>query len=295
MFPVRESSRHLAVALAALLITTELVFLSMIILKQTGIVVPQVWTHEPMAPASHQTGLKDNWELLIPQVNPGDIKSGKTVQSVQEKSESAEEKQAHAENLTEEVILSEKAEMIEEGHRIEEASPVQATANEKLNKLAEQYNADPYYLAYIVEVEKQFGLDPCELLAIIAQESGFKPQTHMDGGSLSYSTTQMKMPTAKTAHMAITEYYKIDIPYPTHELLNSDKKYAAFLAGGYLRYLHDTYQDKYESYTAYNWGIGGRMTFYNKNGHFKSPYALKIAGLTESFRQLIGSEYYILS
>ncbi|HHV65012.1 MAG TPA: lytic transglycosylase domain-containing protein [Peptococcaceae bacterium] len=168
-----------------------------------------------------------------------------------------------------------------------------AAVNENLNKLAQMYNAEPEYLAYIVEVEKKFNLEPCELLAVIAQESGFKPQTRMDGGSLSYSTTQMKMPTAITSHMAITEYYKFDIPYPTHELLNNDKKYAAFLAGGYLRYLHDTYQDKYESYTAYNWGIGGRMTFYNKYGHFKSPYALKIANLAESFRQMIGEEYYV--
>lgn len=167
----------------------------------------------------------------------------------------------------------------------------EAFTREKLDKLAERYKADPEYLSYIIQVENTFQLNPCELLALIAQESGFKPQTRMDGGSLSYSTTQMKLPTAKTAYMAITEYYKMDIPYPTHELLKEDKYYAAFLAGGYLRYLQDTYQDKYEAYTAYNWGIGGRMIFYKNNGHFKSPYALKVASLEESFEKYVGEEY----
>ncbi|NLI93937.1 MAG: transglycosylase SLT domain-containing protein [Peptococcaceae bacterium] len=162
---------------------------------------------------------------------------------------------------------------------------------EKISNLAAKYKSDPEYLHYIIQVEKTFKLEPCDLLALIAQESGFKPQTHMDGGSLSYSTTQMKMPTAKTAYMAITEYYNMEIPYPTDELLREDKNYAAFLAGGYLRYLNDTYKNKYESYTAYNFGIGGRMIFYQNNGHFKSPYAIKVASLGESFVKYVGNEY----
>lgn len=161
---------------------------------------------------------------------------------------------------------------------------------EKLNKLAEKYSVEAEYLQYILEVEKTFRLEPCELLALIALESGFKPKTHMDGGSLSYNTTQMKMSTAKTAYIAITEYYKMNIPYPSHELLRDDKYYAALLAGGYLRYLHDTYKNKYESYTAYNRGIGGRMEFYKKNGHFKSPYAVKVANLSQSFGKYLGSQ-----
>jgi len=171
------------------------------------------------------------------------------------------------------------------------AVPLEALSTEKLNKLAAEYNADPEYLNYIVQVEKTFNLEPCGLLALIAQETGFKPQTHMDGGTLSYSATQMKLATAKTAYMAITEYYKMEIPYPTHQLLLDNKDYAAFLAGGYLRYLNDTYNDKYESYTAYNRGIGGRLTYYNNNGHFKSPYAVKVANLEESFIAYIGQEY----
>jgi len=164
---------------------------------------------------------------------------------------------------------------------------------EKLDKLAAKYKAEPEYLYYIVEVEKAFNLEPCELLALVAQESGFNPKTHMDGGSLSYSTTQMKLATAKTAYMALTEYYKINVPYPTHELLRDDKYYATLLAGGYLRYLHDVYKDRYESYTAYNWGIGGRMTFYNQNGHFMSPYAVKVSNLVKSFEQYLGEDYSI--
>ncbi|RNC28630.1 MAG: hypothetical protein AWM53_01289 [Candidatus Dichloromethanomonas elyunquensis] len=167
--------------------------------------------------------------------------------------------------------------------------------NDKLNNLAVKYQSDPEYLDYIIQVEKTFKLEPCELLALIAQETGFKPQTHMDGGSLSYSTTQMKLPTAKTAYMAITEYYKMDIPYPTDELLREDKNYAAFLAGGYLRYLHDTYSNKYETYTAYNLGIAGRMEFFKNNGHFKSPYATKVASLGETFLELVGKEYDTIS
>lgn len=239
MFPLRESGRYLAKALAALLIATELVLLSLAILNYT-----ENYT-EPSA-AQEETvlvsGLKDNWELISPETKL-------------------------------------------------ETQIANSYSREKLDNLANKYQADPEYLDYIIQVEKTFNLAPCELLALIAQESGFKPQTHMDGGSLSYSTTQMKMPTAKTAYMAITEYYKMEIPYPTDELLKEDKYYAAFLAGGYLRYLHDTYNNKYESYTAYNWGIGGRMIFYKNNGHFKSPYAIKVANLGESFVNYIGEEY----
>lgn len=246
MFPIRESSKYLAMATAVLLIIAQLLFLGL----RLG---------EEMKPRQIE-GLKDNWELIS---------------SIQ---------------------LTQKEEPgVKAGEEAERAYTAYSTINsEKLGQLAEKYHAEPDYLDYIIQVEKTFNLEPCELLAVIAQESGFKPQTHMDGGSLSYSTTQMKMATAKTAYMAITEYYKLDIPEPTHELLNDNKYYAAFLAGGYLRYLHDVYQDKYESYTAYNWGIGGRMTFYKNNGHFKSAYALKVADLGESFQKYIGKDYYLL-
>jgi len=166
--------------------------------------------------------------------------------------------------------------------------------NKKLQLLAERYQADPKYLDFIVKVEKTFKLEPCELLALIAQESGFKPQTRMDGGSLSYSTTQMKLATAQTAYMAITEYYKMNIVPPTHELLQNNQYYATFLAGGYLRYLYDVYKNKEEAYTAYNWGIGGRMVFYQKNGHFRSAYALKLSNLRDEFRHFVGKDYALI-
>ncbi|HHV65013.1 MAG TPA: hypothetical protein GXX46_08085 [Peptococcaceae bacterium] len=156
---------------------------------------------------------------------------------------------------------------------------------EIIEKIAQAYNVEEEYLYYIVGVEKMFQLKPYELLALIAQESKFISQTKMDGGSYSYNTTQMKLNTAKTAYMAITEYYGKDIPAPTHELLLEDKYYAALLAGGYLKYLHDTYQDKYESYTAYHRGIGGRLDFFAQNGHYKSPYALQIVELNAAFAE----------
>ncbi len=154
---------------------------------------------------------------------------------------------------------------------------------DSLNYLAQEYDIEDEYLYYIMEVEKTFDLEPYELFALISQESKFIPQTKMDGGSFSYSTTQMKLATAKTAYMAITEYYKKEIPYPTHQLLTEDKYYATLLAGGYLKYLHDVYKNKYESYTAYHRGIGGRLEFYKKHGHYKSPYALQIAGQSSAF------------
>jgi len=169
--------------------------------------------------------------------------------------------------------------------KIQETAEHQVYQHEKIDQLARDYQVESEYLYYIAEVEKIFELEPYELFALIAQESGFTPQTRMDGGSLSYNTTQMKMPTAKTAYMAITEYYKKDIPYPTHEKMAEDKYYATMLAGGYLKYLHDTYHDKYESYTAYRWGIGGRLDYYQRNGHFQSAYALKISELNQTFAQ----------
>lgn len=154
-----------------------------------------------------------------------------------------------------------------------------------LDFLASAFDVEPEYLGYIAQVEVTFGLEPYELMALIAQESEFIPQTKMDGNSLSYNATQMKLATAKTAFMAITEYYNMDIAYPTHELLSEDKYYAAMLAGGYLKYLHDIYQDKYESYTAYHKGIGGRLAYYREKGDYKSEYALQVAGLTAAFAQ----------
>ncbi|NLM22239.1 MAG: transglycosylase SLT domain-containing protein [Peptococcaceae bacterium] len=169
----------------------------------------------------------------------------------------------------------------------------QTYSSEKIKCLAAKYNVNSEYLNYIIKVEKKFNLQPCELLALIAQESGFKPQTRMDGGSLSYSTTQMKLPAAITAYKAITEYYNMEIPYPTDELLKSNEYYAALLAGGYLRYLNDTYNNnKYESYSAYNLGIGGKNQFYKRHGHYKSSYAVKVASLGDSFAQYIGPEYF---
>ncbi|AFV01217.1 hypothetical protein UNSWDHB_2183 [Dehalobacter sp. UNSWDHB] len=161
----------------------------------------------------------------------------------------------------------------------------QTYRQENLARIARDYQVDAEYLAYIASVEETFHLEPYELFALIAQESKYVPATNMDGGSLSYNTTQMKLATAKTAYMAITEYYHKEIPYPNGELLSTDKYYATYLAGGYLRYLEDVYMNKYESYTAYRLGINGRLTFYENNGHYKSAYAVQVESLSRSFAQ----------
>lgn len=161
---------------------------------------------------------------------------------------------------------------------------------EKINYIADKYNANPRYLNYIVEIEKVLELEPYSLLALIAIESEFKPQTKIDAGSLSYSTTQMKMNSAITAHMAMTKYYDLNVAYPNDWMLQNNKYYATYLAAGYLKYLNGVYKDRYESYTAYNWGIPGRMIYYNKYGNFKSPYALKVEELQKSFKEYIDGD-----
>jgi hypothetical protein len=83
---------------------------------------------------------------------------------------------------------------------------------ESIDYLINKYNVEPEYIYYLISVEKTFELAPYELIALIAKKSSFMSPTRMDGGSLLYSTTQMKLATAKTAYMAITEYYKMDIP-----------------------------------------------------------------------------------
>lgn len=264
----KDCSHHLGIALAALIISTQIVLFGM----ATYVEATQIPVQEPrkttIAHIDTTHNLRNvNNEIITSEINQKDdmneaLESQKTVQNADAK-------------------------------KIVQTLGYEQFGKEKLDKLAAKYNAEPEYLYYIVEVEKAFNLEPCELLALIAQESGFRPVTHMDGGSLSYSTTQMKLATAKTAYMALTEYYRIDVPYPSHELLRDDKYYATLLAGGYLRYLHDVYKDKYESYTAYNWGIGGRMIFYNQNGHFMSPYAVKVASLIKSFEQYVGEDYRI--
>jgi hypothetical protein len=161
----------------------------------------------------------------------------------------------------------------------------QAYKKDKIDMLANEYHVEPDYLYYIVQVEREFNLEPYELFALIYLESKFVPDTKMDGGSLSYSTTQIKLPTAITAYNAITEYYKKIIPYPSHELLSANKYYATLLAGGYLKYLEDVYKDKYESYTAYRLGINGRIEYFKRNGNYKSTYALQLDKIRNSLAQ----------
>ena len=195
----KDCSRHLGIALAALIISTQMVLFGM----ATYVEATQNSVHEPRVkiasfePVKNLRIINDNHK----NENEESVEVHKAVQTVQTA------QSVHTID-TQKIIQSQGYEHF---------------SKEKLDKLAAKYNADSEYLYFIVEVEKVFNLEPCELLALIAQESGFRPQTHMDGGSLSYSTTQMKLPTAKTAHMAMTEYYKIDIPYPTHELLRDDK------------------------------------------------------------------------
>lgn len=264
----KDCSHHLGIALAALIISTNIVLFGMATYFEAT-----------------QPPLQEPRETIVASVN--NTQNLKTINNDIITTENKED------NNLDETLESQKTVQTADAKKIVQTLGYEEFGKEKLDKLAAKYNAEPEYLYYIVEVEKAFNLEPCELLALIAQESGFNPKTHMDGGSLSYSTTQMKLATAKTAYMALTEYYKIDVPYPTHELLRDDKYYATLLAGGYLRYLHDVYKDKYESYTAYNWGIGGRMIFYNQNGHFMSSYAVKVANLVKSFEQYVGEDYRI--
>jgi curli biogenesis system outer membrane secretion channel CsgG len=162
-------------------------------------------------------------------------------------------------------------------------------SQERLEKIARDYQVDYEYLKYLSEVEKNFNLEPYELFALIASESAFIPITKMDGGSLSYNTTQMKLVTAEAVYKIITENYQMEIPYPNGELLEKDKNYAALLAGGYLRYLRDLYESKEESYTAYQMGMSGRLNYYQKHGDYWSPYAVKIDALRQSFLELPAS------
>lgn len=218
------------------------------------------------------------------------ISGSEARQPAQNLSESTaqEVRQASVEAPIEEAGQNERRRAVVEPEKLSRA--VAAPGN-LLTQFTDQYGVDPAYVRYIIQVEEIFQLEDCELLALIGQESGFRPKTRMDGGSLSYNTTQMKLATAKTAYMAITEYYHIQVPQPTHEKLEDDPYYAAFLAGGYLRYLNDVYKDPYETLTAYNWGINGRMTYLDKHGDFRSPYALKVTQLQKSIREQLKSDY----
>ena len=184
-----------------------------------------------------------------------------------------------------EVITQKETENVETQSEVSlnEENENEIYGQENLEKIARAYQVDYEYLEYLAEVEKTFELDPYELFALIASESAFIPITKMDGGSLSYNTTQMKLGTAEAAYKVITENYQIDIPYPNGELLKKDKNYAALLAGGYLRHLRDLYGNKEESYTAYQMGMSGRLSYYKKHGDYWSPYAVKIDTLRKSF------------
>lgn len=182
-------------------------------------------------------------------------------------------------------IVSENECSTPSSNEIAESDQNQKYSQKALERIAQEYHVEYEYLVYIASVEETFQLEQYELFALIATESKFVSCTEMDGGSLSFNTTQMKLASAKTAYMAITDYYHQEILYPNADILTSDRKYAAYLAGGYLRYLKDVYKNQDESYTAYRMGINGRLTYYQEYGDFESPYAVQVKTLCHSFEQ----------
>jgi len=146
---------------------------------------------------------------------------------------------------------------------------------------------DIEWLHYIVKMEKDCHLQRGELMSLIYSENSFTHKTVMDGGSLSYGCSQMKLSTAMDAYRQIKST-GIQIAEPTENLLRNDKMYLTEFTGRYLQFMHNKLTNPYEVWTSYNKGFGNTQF---KNSHYVCQYSNNIFKNMVNFASIIGDAY----
>jgi len=154
---------------------------------------------------------------------------------------------------------------------------------DKLTEIGAPYKCnDIPWLQHIYNTEQTCQLKAGELFGLIANESSLNNITKMDGGSLSYGVTQIKLPTAKIMYEALKSK-GISIQMPTAALLQ-DKYYAVTLSGRYLQYLKTIYTDQNVIY--HFWNLGN--TTAHAATHCIYEYTINMAGHIAKFAGILG-------
>lgn len=165
--------------------------------------------------------------------------------------------------------------------------------NIKLQQIADLNKyPDVAFLEYIIKVEKQVGLQPCELLALISKETHFWNNTVRDcnDGRINYGPAQIRYAVANYGRK-----YAVSRGYSTMNSVEDtdlrDREINVFLAGNYLAYLHSVYKDNGEIWTSYNRGEAGMGEYRSMNGHAWSSYARDVDANMELYRNILGQYY----
>lgn len=168
----------------------------------------------------------------------------------------------------------------------------EAKRTELLKEIGNQYGYyDIGFLAYIIGVEKQLHLQRCELLALVSVETGFSNSTVRDcnDGNINYGPAQIRPPVARVGyHINVSRGYSM--PSVSDYSLR-DREYNVRVAGGYLAYLHQSYSDNHEVWTAYNRSEGNMGKYRNKYGHAETSYSKEVNRRMILFQGII-KDYY---
>jgi len=154
---------------------------------------------------------------------------------------------------------------------------------DKLHQIGDPYKChDINWLEHIYNTEQACKLKAGELFSLIANESSLNNITKMDGSSLSYGVTQIKLPTAKIMYEAL-RLKGVALQMPTAALLQ-DKYYAVTLSGKYLQYLHSIYTDQNVIY--HFWNLGNATA--HAATHFIYEYTINMAEHIAKFSAILG-------
>jgi hypothetical protein len=154
---------------------------------------------------------------------------------------------------------------------------------DKLHQIGDPYKCyDTNWLEHIYNTEQACKLKAGELFGLVANESSLNNITKMDGSSLSYGVTQIKLPTAKIMYEAL-RLKGVALQMPTAALLQ-DKYYAVTLSGKYLQYLHSIYTDQNVIY--HFWNLGNATA--HAATHFIYEYTINMADHIAKFSAILG-------
>lgn len=196
------------------------------------------------------------------------------------------------------IVLNQQVENIKEinkmvSNRIEiDRIVYDAKRMEALKEIGNQYGYDDIgFLAYIIGVEKQLHLQKCELLALVSVETRFNNSTVRDcnDGNINYGPAQIRPPVARVGyHINVSRGYSMP---SVSDCSLRDREYNVRVAGGYLAYLHQSYLDNHEVWTAYNRSEGNMGIYREKYGHAETSYSKEVNKRMLLFRSIIDGYY----
>ena len=148
------------------------------------------------------------------------------------------------------------------------------------------------YYREIHKTEKLFNLPKYEFMSQINLENQFKNISRMDNNKkMSFGICQIQIDTARDAYKKMSPMLKemgIYLQPPTIDLLKNDIEYSIKFSGGYMKYLHDKYENPLQALTCYN---AGEYNTKHKASGYKYSYTNLIQERIAEFKSIIGDYY----